>query len=89
MEALASEVFSRTSLSHAISGAAGGTLAMLIVHPLDQLRLSAQLAAWGKGTTPSGWSAGTMAQQCAAAVFSGGVCRASNMFLCFREHLGV
>ena len=48
MEALASEVFSRASLSHAISGAAGGTLAMLIVYPLDQLRLSAQLAAQSK-----------------------------------------
>ena len=54
MEAFAAEVFSRASLAHAISGAAGGTLAMLIVYPLDQLRLSAQLAAQSKaGDDPS------------------------------------
>jgi hypothetical protein len=53
MEAFAAEVFSRASLAHAISGAAGGTLAMLIVYPLDQLRLSAQLAAQSKTEDPS------------------------------------
>lgn len=56
MEAFATEVFSRASLSHAISGAAGGTLAMLIVYPLDQLRLSAQLAAQSRAAGGGGGS---------------------------------
>jgi hypothetical protein len=55
MSTLAAQVFSRSSLAHAISGSAGGTLAMLIVYPLDQLRLSAQLASQTKaGETPGG-----------------------------------
>ena len=45
MTSVAAQVFSRASLAHAISGCAGGALAMVMLYPLDQLRLSAQLSA--------------------------------------------
>ena len=56
MSSVVAQVFSRTSLAHAISGCAGGTIAMLLVYPLDQLRLHAQLAAVARddGKTQAG-----------------------------------
>jgi adenine nucleotide transporter 17 len=44
MDQVLGQVFSTASLVHALSGLLGGSLAMSIVYPLDQLRLLAQLA---------------------------------------------
>lgn len=59
MDAVLRQVFSIQSLVHALSGLLGGSVAMTIVYPLDQLRLLAQLSSLSLKGQPDATPGGT------------------------------